>query len=315
MKCRQPELPLGLRPDEQHPVLTVDEPLLDQVARDRQRRPPSAQAAAATRATASPPPGLPAGRGRAAAGRRCAAARAAPPPRSTNPRPQASSSPAAQQEAHPRRARGTGSSAPFPRADRCARAAAGTRRPCSGEFTWMTRSRSPTSMPSSSADVDDDHAVPALGERLLRAAPLVQRQRRVHQVCGHAARPQLRAEHLDEPLGVARTPAASRPGAAPRSPSPRSRRTPRSQAQVQRRFRFVVGPNGPGRVPAAATMAVLLPAGALQPASAARPGSPRSPTGRSAASGLAGDQGQPLEHGEQMPAPVARRRTRAPRRR
>ena len=48
-----------------------------------------------------------------------------------------------------------------------------------------------------------DHAVPPLGERQLRPPPLVKRQRRVDQVRGDAELPQLRAELLDEPLGVA----------------------------------------------------------------------------------------------------------------
>ena len=72
-----------------------------------------------------------------------------------------------------------------------------------GALTWITRSRSPTSSPSSSAEVDDDHAVPALGERLLGPVPFVKRQRGVDQVRRDAEFPQLRAELLDELLGVA----------------------------------------------------------------------------------------------------------------
>jgi hypothetical protein len=47
-----------------------------------------------------------------------------------------------------------------------------------------------------------DHAVAALGESPLGALALVKRERRVHQVGGDAACAQLRAEHLDQPLGV-----------------------------------------------------------------------------------------------------------------
>ena len=75
-----------------------------------------------------------------------------------------------------------------------------------------------------------DDAVPALGERLLGTPPLVQGQRGVHQVRGHPARQQLGAEHLDQSLGIRRTPGASRPGTAGRLPWPRSGRFPRSQA-------------------------------------------------------------------------------------
>ena len=49
----------------------------------------------------------------------------------------------------------------------------------------------------------DDDTVASLGERLLRAAALVDRQRRVRQVRGHAALPQRGADLLDELPGVA----------------------------------------------------------------------------------------------------------------
>ena len=49
----------------------------------------------------------------------------------------------------------------------------------------------------------DDHAVPTLGERVLGPVPLVKRQRSVDQVRRDAEFPELRAEFLDELLGVA----------------------------------------------------------------------------------------------------------------
>ena len=121
---------------------------------------------------------------------------------STNPRDQASSSPAASSRSSSRSARNrqlrrVPGRRPL-RPSRCRNAAT-----VSGALTWITRSRSPTSMPELERGRGHDHAVPALGERQLRPPPLVKRQRRVDQVRGDAELPQLRAELLDEPLGVA----------------------------------------------------------------------------------------------------------------
>ena len=120
---------------------------------------------------------------------------------STNPRPQASSSPAAsrnssssqrEEQAVPHRP-GPPPAAPEPLQER-------------GHRQRRVHLDHPVQVTDVDAQLErgggHDHAVAALGERLLGAPPLVKRQRRVHQVRGDAARAQFRAEHLDEPLGV-----------------------------------------------------------------------------------------------------------------
>ena len=176
-----PEPPLGFRPDEQHPVLAVDEPLLDQIARDRPGGYGQRRAAAASPARAARRPASPAGTARATAGRRCAWALAgarhrldeAAAPREQQPgREQQLILVQREEQAVP-----PGPGPP----------------PAAPEALQEPRDRErrvDLDHPVQVADIHaefqrgggHDDAVPALGEGLLRAPPLVQRQRGVHQV-------------------------------------------------------------------------------------------------------------------------------------
>ena len=90
-----------------------------------------------------------------------------------------------------------------PAGARCGRAAAGTPATVGGEFTWITRSRSPTSMPSSSADVDTiTQSRPSANACSARRRSSSDSDAWTRCVVTPRARSS-RAEHLDEPLGVA----------------------------------------------------------------------------------------------------------------
>ena len=206
----------GLGTDEQHPAVGVEKPLADQVRDDRARGGPERpEPVPPVPPAGSRPPGVPGGTAPGSAGPRCGAARAAgrlaPPSR----RPHSSSSPAASSRppwssARNRQLRAEPGRRPV-RPSRCRNEAT-----VAGASIWMTRSRSPTSMPEFQRAGRDDHAVSRVGERLLGPAPFVQRQRRVRQERGHPTGPQRGAEFLDQTPADRRTPAASRPGAAPR---------------------------------------------------------------------------------------------------
>ena len=145
-----------------------------------------------------------------------------------------------------------------------------------------------------------DHAVPRLGERLLGPPPLVQRQRGVRQERGDPARPQRRADLLHQLPGVAE----HQPLLAPVQRRDHRRgvahRPHVIQLDVPGRCRASRERSHVGRNHHARTLAAPR---SLQPAQQLG----RVPDRRRQPDPLdrpSGHPGQPLQHREQMPAPV-----------
>ena len=231
-KCRAAEPPLGLGSDERHPAVGLEEARVDEVPQDLGAVAPSMGASPCHHSRQIRRPTVLSCRASASS---CWATMCrgdgGGTTGSTQPCASSSSSPAALQQLTVVERRGTGS---------CGWCRARPVRPrrwrndatVRGASIWMTRSRSPTSMPSSSVRGGDDDAVARLGEGLLGPASLVRgRARRGTRRSSTSRSPQRSAELLDASRGCRRTPAASRRGAGGRSPWRRCRASRRSRAR------------------------------------------------------------------------------------
>ena len=188
------------------------------------------RARSTTPATDGRPPGAPAGRARGAAGPRCDGARVGPPPA----RPSRATTAAAEPPptaGRPRRWSGTGSCGSMP-----ARRPVRPRRwrneaTVPGASIWMTRSRSPTSMPSSRVLVE----TMTQSRASAKASSARRRSSTDSEAWDRNVVTPLGAQTLHRvprpAAGTRRTPGASRPGAGQRSPSPRWPGSRRSRAR------------------------------------------------------------------------------------
>ncbi len=228
------EAPFGLGADEEHAAVPLQEALVDQVAHDRARRSGRRGRARSTiPARAGRRPGVPAGRARAAAGRRCAGVPVGRLPARPSPCPTAEAgllrwSRPSSSVARNRQLRVVPGRRPV-RPRRCRNEAT-----VLGASIWMTRSRSPTSMPSSRVQVEtmtqSRASAKACSARRRSSTDSEACERNVVTPLG----PQALAELLDLPPGVAEHQPLLARGAGRRSPSPRSPGSRRSRARSRR---------------------------------------------------------------------------------